>query len=205
MDIGAIELTSKRCRLASTVDERLAESFTDAVAVLHGAVRVVYERYFDAMRSDSLHLSMSVIKSIAGLVIGALVGRGVIEPDRLLTDYLPELRQSGFRDATVQQLLNMTASTSYWDDGPMSELIKLDIASGWRPPAAGQRAAGVLDFAKTVAAGEHLHGESFRYALALHGRNGDRRRACRPSKVRRFAERTALEADSAPRRTPRLH
>jgi len=162
VDVGAIKL-SRSGSAASTVDELFAGSFTDGVAVLHGGA-VAYERYFDAMRSDSLHLSMSVIKSITGLVVGAMAGRGLIEPDRLLTDYLPELLESGFRGATVQQLLNMTACTAYWDDGPATELVKLDIASGWRPPTDAQGAVGVLEFARTVAAGEHAHGESFRYA-----------------------------------------
>jgi CubicO group peptidase (beta-lactamase class C family) len=162
IDIGAVQLPQSR-RPSLTLDQHFADSFTDGVAVLHDR-SLVYERYFDGMRSHSLHLSMSVAKSIAGLVVGAMAARGLIEPSRALTDYLPELKRSGFAGATVQQLMNMTASTSYSDDGPTSELVKLDIASGWRPPAAHQGAVGILDFAKGVRPGRSAHGGSFRYA-----------------------------------------
>jgi hypothetical protein len=161
-DVGAIELRQSG-GASLTLDQQFAASFTDGVAVLRDGA-LVYERYFDGMRSDSLHLSMSVIKSITGLVIGAMTARGLIDPGRPVTDYLPELQHSGFSGATVQQLLNMTAATGYWDDGPESELVKLDIASGWRPPTADQAAVGVLEFASEVGPGRSPHGESFRYA-----------------------------------------
>ena len=161
-DVGAIELRQSG-GASLTLDEHFAAEFTDGVAVLRDGA-LVYERYFDGMRSDSLHLAMSVIKSITGLVIGAMTDRGLIDPARPLTDYLPELQRSGFAGASVQQLLNMTAATAYWDDGPDIELVKLDIAAGWRPPTVDQAGVGVLDFARTVGSGSSPHGETFRYA-----------------------------------------
>jgi CubicO group peptidase (beta-lactamase class C family) len=162
IDIGAIEL-HQRESATSTVGQALAGSFADAVAVLRDGV-LVYERYFDGMHQDSLHLSMSVVKSITGLLIGTMTTRGLIDPARLVTDYLPELQSSGFAGATLHHLLNMTAGTSYCDDGPESELVQLDIASGWRPPVADRAALGILDFAKSVGSGESPHGALFRYA-----------------------------------------
>jgi len=51
----------------STVGEVLADTWTDAVIVLHGD-QVVLERYFGPMRANTPHLLMSVSKSIVGCV-----------------------------------------------------------------------------------------------------------------------------------------
>ena len=56
----------------STVGEVLADTWTDAVIVLHDS-QIVVERYFGQMRVNTPHLLMSVSKSVVSSVAGIAV------------------------------------------------------------------------------------------------------------------------------------
>ncbi|RAF05730.1 hydrolase, partial [Burkholderia multivorans] len=83
-----------------------------------------------AMRPETEHLLMSVSKSLVGTVAGVLVGAGEIETSRLVTDYVPELAESGYAGATVRDILDMRSgirfSENYLD--PESEVRQIERA-----------------------------------------------------------------------------
>lgn len=117
-----------------TLSEFLVDTYTDGFLVLReGAIR--YERYFNGMTPRSLHLLHSISKSFCGMATGSLVERGVLEVDGRVSTYVPELWDSGFGDATVGQLLDMTASVAFNEDyeDPDAEVQMQDRAAGWRP------------------------------------------------------------------------
>jgi CubicO group peptidase (beta-lactamase class C family) len=112
----------------------LDETYTDGFLVLkNGAIS--YERYFNGMHERTLHLSQSVAKSFAGMVAGILIGRGLLDVNALVTSYLPELEETGWREATLQQVLDMTTGVRFSEEytNPYSEIGQLDVASGWKP------------------------------------------------------------------------
>ena len=86
--------------------------------------RIAYERYFNGMTERTLHLSQSVAKSVVGTVFGILAGRGVVDPGKPVTDYLPELAATGWAGASLQHVLDMTSgvrfSEEYTDPIPIS-------------------------------------------------------------------------------------
>src|SRR5919108_184606 len=84
-----------------TVGAVLDDTFTDAYVVLQGGA-LVTEWYGPSGAADRPHALMSVTKSVLGCVAGALAGRGQLEPGREVTDYVPELRSSGYAGATVR-------------------------------------------------------------------------------------------------------
>ena len=53
------------------------------------------------MERATLHLSQSVVKSFTSTLIGILAGAGEIDINRLVSDYVPELANCGYRGATV--------------------------------------------------------------------------------------------------------
>jgi CubicO group peptidase (beta-lactamase class C family) len=119
---------------ATTLAGLLNDTYADGFMVIkHGAV--VYERYFNGMTERSLHLSQSVAKSFTAGVAGVLAGRGVLDVNAQVTDYLPELNDSAYRGASVQQVLNMTSGVSYSEayTDPYSDVGQTDVASGWKP------------------------------------------------------------------------
>jgi len=99
-----------------TLDEYFTRNRVAGLLVLRGDT-VLLERYgFGADRS-SRFVSQSVGKSVVSILIGAAVARGkiasVTDP---VTKYLPELGQSGYRNVTIKQTLQMATGVDYSED-----------------------------------------------------------------------------------------
>ena len=145
----------------STVGQVLAATSTDAWMVLHGN-EVLVEEYFGEMAPDTRHLLMSVSKSIVSAVVGVLAGQGKIDTAQAIEHYVPELRASGYRGATVRDILDMRSgikfSEEYLDAG--SEVRKLDEAVGWAPRNGG---AGTLKEFLVTLQQVREHGGHFEY------------------------------------------
>ena len=118
----------------STLLGLLDETYTDGFLILKDG-GISYERYFNGMHGRTLHLSQSVAKSFTGMVAGILVSRGVLDVNALVTTHLPELEQTGWRGATLQQVLDMTTGTRFSEEytDPYSDIGQSDVASGWKP------------------------------------------------------------------------
>jgi len=75
---------------------------------------IAYERYFLGNTEHSRWMSMSVVKSVCGLLIGAAIQDGLIDSiDTPLTRYLPQLTGSAYADVTVRQVLQMTSGVAW--------------------------------------------------------------------------------------------
>jgi CubicO group peptidase (beta-lactamase class C family) len=123
---------------ATSLLQLLEETFTDGFLVLHQSA-IVYERYFGAMTPRTPHLSQSVAKSIVGITAGILIHRDVLNPKKLVSDYLPELAATAWKDATLQQVLDMTTGVRFNEDytNLHSDIGQLDVASNWKPIPVG--------------------------------------------------------------------
>jgi len=145
-----------------TVKQMLDDGYTDGFVVLcQGAV--VAERYGDGVEAHEPHLLMSVTKSFAGSLTGILVERELLSPDDLLTDIIPELKDSAYDGALLRHLLDMTVGMDFNEDydDPGSDAGLLDVAAGWRPAREGA-ADNMRDYVTTMRpAGEH--GKVFHY------------------------------------------
>ncbi|QAB17356.1 class C beta-lactamase-related serine hydrolase [Leucobacter muris] len=170
-----VEAVARLDALASQLpdlQQRLEQSFTDAFLVLRGD-RVLAEYYRPGFAADDLHLLMSVSKSLCGIVVGALVDGGRLDPSRPVTAYVPELAGSvydGPVDAaaprvTVQQVLDMEVSIDYSENyvDPGSEVQTHDRAAGWRSRREGDP-ADTYEFLTTLR-GDGAVGE-FQYCSA---------------------------------------
>ncbi|MEO1679622.1 MAG: serine hydrolase [Pseudomonadota bacterium] len=138
---------------------------TDSIVVLHNGV-LVYERYWNGMTASSPHWLASVSKSYIGTVAAILVDRGVIDRDATVASYVPELAESGFGDATVGQILDMTAGTA-WDESPAAFADPASPARQYFTAAGvlltpGEISVGVANFLPTLVQ-DRPHGEVFVY------------------------------------------
>ncbi len=143
----------------------LSQSYTDAIVVSKNGV-VVYERYFGSFGAGDKHLLMSVSKSLCGLIIGSLVDSGELMLDHPVSFYVPELGDSAYGDATIQQVLDMTVAVNYNEDyrDSNSEVQAQDRVAGWRPRLEGDP-ADTYSFLRTLRkSGEH--GRLFQYCSA---------------------------------------
>ena len=92
-----------------TIKDFLNKNYVDGIIILHEG-KIIYERYPAGLKQDGIHAAMSVTKSFIGLLASILIAERAIKPEKLVTDYLPELGKTGFAGATVQQVLNMTTA-----------------------------------------------------------------------------------------------
>lgn len=153
----------------TTVDEMLARSYTDGFLVLHKG-KILSEQYFNGMDRSTLHLIMSCSKSITSAVAGIYIEAGVLDPSALLTQYLPELADSGMAGATLQQALDMQVGVKFNEeyadlDG---DWRRCEEATGWREPTTnydGPR--DQLSYARTLTDRVSDHGAVFHYQSIL--------------------------------------
>ncbi len=150
-----------------TVQDMLTRTYTDGFIVLHEGV-VVYEKYFNSMTPSTRHLLMSVSKSLTGTLAGLLVHDGRLNPDAMVTDYIPELAEApAFGNATVRQVLDMTTALVFSEDyaDPNAEVVAHEAATAWRGENATGSQDGVYAFANTIQKDDtRPHGQQFQYA-----------------------------------------
>lgn len=168
VDLDALPVSDSQGEPA-TLAGLLDETFTDGFVVLKDG-KIAYERYFNNMTARTPHLSQSVAKSVTGTVFGILAARGVVDPKKLVTDYLPELAVTGWRGASLQHVLDMTSgvrfSEAYTD--PYSDIGQVDVASGWKPVPSGtepsfQWPENVFELILRLTGTTRPHGTAFEY------------------------------------------
>jgi hypothetical protein len=139
-------------------------TFTDGLLVLHKGA-VVYQKHYSGMAAHQPHSLWSMSKSFTGLLATMLIKEGVIDPNALVTKYLPELKDSAWADATVQQTLDMTTGVAYSENfrDPSSGIFQYLHAAGLLPAPptyAGPRT--IPDLLVTIKK-EGEHGAAFKY------------------------------------------
>ncbi|MBO9711689.1 serine hydrolase [Sphingomonas sp.] len=139
----------------------LAETYTDAALVLHRGA-IVYERYFNGMTPATPHMAFSITKSIAGIVAERLIDAGRLDAEAKVEALLPELAASGFADATVRQVLDMTDGAAFDEDyaNPDAEVHRYSAAY-W-----GDSTEGVLGALPMLTRRSAAPGAQFRYRTA---------------------------------------
>ncbi len=147
----------------ASVDEVLEDTYTDATVVVHGG-QVVLERYAGETAPGTPHLLMSISKSVVGCVVGNLVERGLLSPAHLVTDHVPELEQSGYRGASLRDILDMRSGVEFSEDYTdlHAEVRVIEQAMGWRP-ASDRRVPRSMYAYLTTLGGTGEHGGVFDY------------------------------------------
>lgn len=129
-----------------TLDAYLRATHTDGFIVLQRG-RIVYERYFDGFRPDQTHAWASMTKSVTGLLAAQMIESGVLDAGAPLSRTVPELADTPFGSATLQQNLDMEVPTAYTPGIPPD--IGLFGAVGLVPRHEGAPAS-IADFLLTV-------------------------------------------------------
>eukprot|EP00308_Calcidiscus_leptoporus_P000558 CAMPEP_0119397562 /NCGR_PEP_ID=MMETSP1334-20130426/140397_1 /TAXON_ID=127549 /ORGANISM="Calcidiscus leptoporus, Strain RCC1130" /LENGTH=555 /DNA_ID=CAMNT_0007421407 /DNA_START=1236 /DNA_END=2903 /DNA_ORIENTATION=+ len=96
----------------ATLPKLLAQDDTDGIIIMHQG-KIVYENYTPPFTSYTHHRIFSDTKSFVGLMVQMLINAGRLREDDQLTDYVPELKGSGFEGATVGNALNMRVAVAY--------------------------------------------------------------------------------------------
>jgi CubicO group peptidase (beta-lactamase class C family) len=139
-------------------------TFTDGLLVLHRGA-IVYQRHYAGMAAHQPHSLWSMSKSFTGLLATMLIKEGVIDPNALVTQYLPELKDSAWADATVQQTLDMTTGVAYKEDfrDPSSGIFQYLHAAGLLPAPPTYGGPRTIPDLLVSLKKEGEHGAGFKY------------------------------------------
>ena len=167
VDLDAVTFRPTGQNDRMTWEQSLAANFTDGILVLHRG-RAIYERYFGVLDAATPHLAFSVTKSFVATIAGILAVEGALDDRATVATYLPELKRSGFGDATIAQLLDMTTGVKHTEDyvDDKAGIWELARAGNFRPRPADYRGPGSFyEYLRTVEK-DYGHGERFAYKTA---------------------------------------
>jgi CubicO group peptidase (beta-lactamase class C family) len=163
INMGAVRIDIGR-NASLSLEAFLTETSTNGVMILHED-RIVFERYANGMTDETPHILMSVSKSMLGLLAGVLVARGVLRPDRLVTDVVPEVAGTAYEGATIRHLLDMRAGIAFDEDylATSGAIVAYRRASGWNPVSPGEPASDLRSLYRQMRERVRPHGQIFHY------------------------------------------
>jgi CubicO group peptidase (beta-lactamase class C family) len=142
----------------------LMKNYTDGILVMHKG-KIVYERYFGALAEDEVHAAMSVTKSFVGTLAAMLVFEGKLDTAKLVIEYIPELKESAFADATIREVMDMTTGLKFSEDyaDPAAEIWGFSTAGNPLPkPKEYKGPRTYYEYLQTVQK-KGTHGHAFGY------------------------------------------
>ena len=147
-----------------TWEASLGTNYTDGILILHQG-KIVFEKYFAALTETGKHAAMSVTKSFTGTLAQMLVAEGTLDDSKTVVEYVPELKDSAFGDATVREVMDMTTALKFSEDysDPNAEINQYAIAGSPLPkPQDYDGPIGYYEYLETVQK-DGEHGEAFGY------------------------------------------
>lgn len=138
--------------------EFMRRNHTAGLLVLHRG-QVVLEHYGLGLRAEDRWSTMSTVKSMTAMLVGAAILDGAIgSVDDPVVRYLPALRGSAYEGVTVRHLLTMSSGTRWNEDyaDPRSDVNR------YSQSLADKRPGGVLKIMRGLVR-DHGPGEVFHY------------------------------------------
>ncbi|MFV8258148.1 serine hydrolase domain-containing protein [Bdellovibrio bacteriovorus] len=148
-------------------EQSLLENYTDGILILHKG-KIVYEKYLGSLNREGQHAAMSMTKSFVGTVAEILVAEGTLDSEKPVVAYVPELQQSGFKDAKVRDLMDMTTAIRFSEDyaDPKAEVWQHAKAGNPLPKAPDYKGPrSYFEFLQTIRP-EGVTGTEFHYKTA---------------------------------------
>lgn len=148
----------------TTLREALPVTKTKAFVVLRRG-RIAAEWYAQGMDATTPHIVFSVSKSICGALGGILADKGQLNPNRPVTDYVPEVSSSVYGGCSVRHLLDMSVGISFIEDynDPDGDVARYRRAVGWDAVKPGQTVEALRAYLTTRKPDGKTHGDAFHY------------------------------------------
>ncbi len=146
------------------ISDVLAQTFTDALVVMKRG-KIVAEFHAPDFTNRSRHILFSASKSVTGILAGILVADGLLDPDELISAYVPDLKTSAFGDARVRHALDMRTSLVFTENygDPKGDFARYRRAGLLDPALDGEPAETVISFLASLKKAPFEHGGPFLY------------------------------------------
>jgi len=114
---------------------------------------IIFEKYADDFTDKTPQTIMSITKMFANLFIGELFEKKIIDLNKKISYYLPQIG-TGYASATIQDVLNMNIENSYSEDytDPYTSSFLHEPVCGWRLPDNLDDKVGQEEFLNTIEA-----------------------------------------------------
>ena len=114
---------------------------------------IIFEKYADDFTDKTPQTIMSITKMFANLFIGELFEKKIIDLNKKISYYLPQIG-TGYASATIQDVLDMNIVNSYSEDytDPYTSSFLHEPVCGWRLPANLDDKMGQEEFLNTIEA-----------------------------------------------------
>ena len=124
---------------------------------------ILFEKYADDFNKHTPQTIMSITKMFVNLFIGELVEKKIIDLNKTVADYLPNIN-SGYASAKIQDVLDMNIQNSYSEDytDPYTSSFLHEPVCGWRLPEDPSYKIGQEEFLNSILSidGENLKNNS---------------------------------------------
>ncbi len=107
-------------------DEFLEKNKSLGVLIIRNDT-ILYENYFKNYDETNIHTSFSVTKAYVSALTAIAIDEGFINSTKQpVTDFLPELKDTNFRNVKIEDLLNMRSGLDYkeWYANPFGKMAK---------------------------------------------------------------------------------
>lgn len=136
-----------------TLSDAMKGAYVDGILVLKDG-RAIVEAYDGTLTAERTHLLWSVSKTITGLTAASVAADGLIDLEKTVAEYVPELAQTGWGNNSLRTLLDMR-DTSDWNEdyaAPDSTVRRQDCSDGLLtgPMCDGEPVVGNYVFLPTV-------------------------------------------------------
>ncbi|NGX94515.1 MAG: serine hydrolase [Candidatus Afipia apatlaquensis] len=161
-EIGDVAFEGNKGR--TTLRDALRTTNTKGFLVLRRG-KITAEWYAGGMDALTPHIVFSVSKSICGALGGILADKGFLNPNRPVTDYVPEVSSSVYGGCSVRHLLDMTVGISFTEDyvDPDGDVARYRRAVGWDVIQPGQSTMALREYLATQKPDGKTHGHAFHY------------------------------------------
>ena len=96
-------------------DNYIEHTLTEGLMIVYNDT-LIYEQYSNDLQSNETHISWSMSKSFVARMMGQLYDRGSYQLMDPVTDYLPELKGTGYDNVPIKYILQMSSGVRYNED-----------------------------------------------------------------------------------------
>jgi len=142
--------------LFSIADYTHRNNTTGLIIIKNG--RILHESYHLGANATSRFTSWSMAKSITATLLGMVREEGLIESfDELVVDYLPELKDTAYKNVTIKQTLQMSSGVVFTEEYDEAEADVWAFIRDWVASGRGN------EYLTTRTKQAYLPGEKFNY------------------------------------------
>ncbi len=97
------------------VEDYFENTITEGFMVLHKDT-IVFENYHNGLEESTSHISWSIAKSFVSTLLGIAHDEGLYDLEKPITDYVAQLKGSGYDGVRIKDILQMSSGVFFNED-----------------------------------------------------------------------------------------